>query len=88
MCDLEPIFLACGQKTIALGLNNHVWLYSAFNGELQRKLQYAGSVESIQINDTHVAALVDGKVHFQLVSCLFFFGRVFKLVSTGGSMLR
>ncbi|EFX73748.1 hypothetical protein DAPPUDRAFT_324995 [Daphnia pulex] len=66
-CELEPVFLACGPKAIVLGLNNHVWLYSAVNGQLQRKLQYAGSVESICLNETHVAALVDGKVHLQLI---------------------
>lgn len=40
------------------------------DSQLQRKLQYAGSVESICLNETHVAALVDGKVHLQLVSSL------------------
>ena len=40
------------------------------DSQLQRKLQYAGSVESIYLNETHVAALVDGKVHLQLVSSL------------------
>ena len=60
--------MACGPKAITLGLNNHAWLYSAADGRLLRKLQYVGSVESIHMNETHVAALVDGKVHLQLVS--------------------
>lgn len=67
-CELEPVFLACGPKAIALGLNNHAWLYSAVDGQLKRKLQYVGSVETIRMNETHVAAMVDGKVHLQLVS--------------------
>ncbi|KZS07049.1 Outer segment 6 [Daphnia magna] len=66
-CELEPVFLACGPKAIALGLNNHAWLYSALDGQLQRKLQYIGSVETVGMNETHIAALVDGKVHLQLI---------------------
>ena len=71
-CELEPIFLACGPKSIALGLNNHAWIYSSHDGCLQRKLQYVGSVESMRVNETHVAALVDGKVYLQLVSQFLF----------------
>lgn len=70
-CELEPVFLACGPKAIALGLNNHAWLYSALDGQLQRKLQYIGSVETVRMNETHIAALVDGKVHLQLVSFIW-----------------
>ena len=67
-CELEPIFLACGPRLIALGLNNHAWLYSATEGRLVRKMQYAGSVDSILVSETHVASLVDGKVHLKLVT--------------------
>ena len=66
-CELEPVFLNCGPKNIALGLNNHAWLYSAVDGRLQRKLQYVASVDAITLNQHHVAALVDGKVYLQLV---------------------
>ena len=66
-CELEPVFMACGPKNIALGLNNHAWLYSAVDGRLQRKLQYVASVDSIVLSQHHVAALVDGKVYLQLV---------------------
>lgn len=69
-CDLEPVFLACGPRVVALGLNNHAWLYSATEGRLLRKLQYAGSVDSILVSETHVAALVDGKVYLQLVKAI------------------
>ena len=76
-CELEPIFLACGPKCVALGLNNHAWIYSAIDGRLKRKFQYAGSVESIMVSESHVAALVDGKVHLQLVKILKFFSLFF-----------
>lgn len=71
-CEMEPIFLSCGPKSIALGLNNHSWLYSSIDGQLARKLQFVASVQSICLNESHVAALVDGKVYLQLVLTVFF----------------
>lgn len=51
-----------------MGLNNHVWLYSAHDGRPLRKLQFVGSVESVALNESHVAALVNGKVYLQTVN--------------------
>ena len=67
-CDVEPSFLACGPKAVALGLNNHCWFFSATDGKMLQPIHYVGSVESIHLNDSHVASLVDGKVYLHLVS--------------------
>ena len=66
-CELEPVFLSCGPKVVAVGLNNHIWLYDAHEGRPLRKLQFVGSVESVALNESHVAALVNGKVYLQTV---------------------
>ena len=65
--EVEPTFLSCGPKVVALGMNNHSWFFSCSSAKLIRKLQYVGSVECIHLNDTHAAALVDGKVYLHLV---------------------
>lgn len=70
-CELEPVFLLCGPKSIALGMNNHSWLYSSLDGQLLRKLQFVASVQSISLNETHMAALVDGRVYLQHVPTVF-----------------
>ena len=67
-CELEPNYLCCGPKCIALGLNNHSWLYSSLDGVLHRQLQFVGSVKSMHLNDSYVAALIDGKVYLQHVT--------------------
>lgn len=69
-CELEPVFLACGPKVIAVGLNNHVWLYNVHDGRPLRRMQFVGSVESVSLNESHVGALVNGKVYLQPVSLL------------------
>lgn len=71
-CELEPVFLSCGPKAVAVGLNNHVWLYDAHDGRPMRRLQFVGSVESVSLNESHVAALVNGKVYLQVVCFLIF----------------
>ena len=70
-CELEPVFLSCGPNSVALGLNNHSWLYSSFSGQLLRKFQFVASVQSISLNESYVAVLVDGKVYLQHVPTVF-----------------
>lgn len=62
--DNEPAFSGLGPSHAAIGMNNQVTFYrlGARDGEKVGQRSYIGSVQSVKLNETHVALLIDGRV--------------------------
>lgn len=67
---VEPSFVAFGQNHVAIGMNNHCWIYNATpeNSQLCREKEYIGTVNHMVINDTYCAVLSDGRCHLHPIN--------------------
>eukprot|EP00746_Dinoflagellata_sp_MGD_P124561 gnl/MRDRNA2_/MRDRNA2_59159_c0_seq1.p1 gnl/MRDRNA2_/MRDRNA2_59159_c0~~gnl/MRDRNA2_/MRDRNA2_59159_c0_seq1.p1 ORF type:complete len:1372 (-),score=249.48 gnl/MRDRNA2_/MRDRNA2_59159_c0_seq1:124-4239(-) len=68
--DVEPAFMALGPNHLATGMNNRVWFYSCQhqgNCHLVNEQEYVGSVESVSLNATHAAVLIEGRVYLHSI---------------------
>mmetsp|Transcript_36982 Transcript_36982/g.82211 ORF Transcript_36982/g.82211 Transcript_36982/m.82211 type:complete len:1366 (+) Transcript_36982:300-4397(+) len=62
--ESEPAFCGLGPGHAALGMNNQVWFYrlSGASSRPVNRRDYMGSVQSIKLNATHAAVLLEGRV--------------------------
>ena len=62
--EQEPAFCGLGPSHAAIGINNQVAFYrlGQRDGKRVGQRQYMGSVQSIKLNETHAALLMEGRV--------------------------
>lgn len=70
--EVEPEFVALGDRYFAAGMNNRVWYYRFVEAENTwspcGEKEYLGSVESVKLGVEHVAVICDGRVHLHSIN--------------------